>query len=398
MPAPERGGPAWRRIALLGGTHAVNDFYGSFLVSLLPFLIPALGLSLPMAGLLNAVHQMTSSVVQPVLGHLADRFGTRVFSVAGVAATGVGAASLGIAPSYLVLFGMVGVAGLGTAFFHPQSAAMVSSLSGRRRGTVMSAYITAGSAGFALGPMVVVGAATSWGLGATPVLAIPALLSALLLAVYAPRDWLGHPGDVLQPFWQIVRRHRSILVRLLGVAIFRSVTMFSWVAFVPLLFQGRGVPSSVWSGLLALFLFSGSAGGLVGGYLSDQVGSRKVIVSSLVITVPLLFWMIRAEGPGLWVVTGLAGATMAASFSTLTIKAQEMLPENVGMASGLVLGFAMGVGGLGTWPAGIMAESLGIFQTLSILAFLPLLAAPVAWMLPESSRGSHYIDKPGGTG
>ncbi len=376
-----------RRIALLCGSHIANDIYGNALVSLLPFLIPAWGLSLPMAGLLTATYQVTSSVVQPVLGHLADRFGTRFFSFAGTAAVAVGAGSLGIAPGFMALLPVVAVAGLGTASFHPQSAAMVNSLSGGRRGTVMSAYITAGNAGFALGPMIVVGVVTSLGLQATPLLAIPGLLSAILLALYAPRNWLRRPENGRPPLWQVISRKRPELSRLLGVASFRSLTMFCWMTFLPLLFQSRGYPSSVWAGLLTFFLLSGTAGGLFGGYLSDLVGRRLVIVWTLVIAVPLLLLMLHVDGASLWIVTGLAGAAMLASFSTLTIKAQEMMPENIGMASGLILGFGIGVGGLGTWPAGFLAERLGIFETLNMLAFLPLLAALVAWTLPKDVRG-----------
>ena len=159
------------------------------------------------------------------------------------------------------------------------------------------------------------------------------------------------------------------------------------MAFLPLLFQGRGYPASVWAGLLTVFLMSGTVGGLLGGYLSDRIGRRLVIVWSLIIAVPLLLLMIRAEGISLWIVTGMAGAAILTSFSVLTVKAQEMLPGNIGMASGLILGFGIGVGGLGAWPAGILAERLGIFETLNLLASLPVLAALVAWTLPTDVRG-----------
>lgn len=340
-----------------------------------------------MAGLLTATYQLTSSVVQPALGALADRFGTRVFSFAGTSMAAIGAASLGVAPGYVALLIMVALQGLGTASFHPQSAAMVSSLVSGRRGTVMSVYITAGNAGYALGPMIVVGVVTLWGLQATPLLAIPGLLSAILLALYAPRDWLRPPDRERLPLWQAISRKRLELSRLLVIATFRSVAMFSWMTFLPLLFQSRGYPPTVWAGLMTFLLLAGAVGGLLGGSFSDVVGRRLVIVWSLVLAVPLLFLTLRAEGIGLWIVVALAGAAMMASFSTLTIKAQEMLPGNVGMASGLILGFGMGVGGLGTWPAAFLAERLGIFDTLSMLAFLPLLAAMVAWNLPKEARG-----------
>lgn len=376
-----------RRFALLTASHFVNDIYGNSLASLLPFLIPVLGLSLPMAGLLVAAYQVTSSIIQPVLGHMADRNGTRVFSIVGTAAAAIGASSLGIAPGYTALLALVFLHGLGTAAFHPQSAAMVNSLFTSRRGMVMSAYLTAGNAGFALGPSIIVRLVTTLGLQATPLLAIPGLISSGMLALYAPRNWLNSSETERPPLWAVIASKRSDLTRLLGVATFRSVTMFSFMAFLPLLFQGRGYPASVWAGLLTFFLLSGTVGGLLGGYLSDRIGRRLVIVWSLIIAVPLLLLMIRAEGISQWVITGMAGAAILTSFSVLTVKAQEMLPGNIGMASGLILGFGMGVGGLGAWPAGILAERLGIFETLNLLAFLPVLAALVAWSLPTDVRG-----------
>ncbi|MDO8689261.1 MAG: MFS transporter, partial [Dehalococcoidia bacterium] len=143
-----------RRIGLLSASHFANDIYANCLVTLLPFLILSLSISLPMAGLLVATLQMTSSVVQPFLGHLADRSGTRFFSYVGTAAVAIGMSCLAVAPSYGFLFFLLAMAGLGTACFHPQSAAMVNALSGGRRGMTMSFYITAGNAGYALGPVI----------------------------------------------------------------------------------------------------------------------------------------------------------------------------------------------------------------------------------------------------
>lgn len=385
-----------RRIGLLTASHFANDLYGNCLTSMLPFLIPSLGLSLPLAGLLVATHQMTSSVVQPLLGHIADRSGTRIFSFVGTAAVAIGMSLLGIAPVQSLLFVLVAVAGLGTASFHPQSAAMVNALSSGRRGMIMSTYITAGNAGFALGPIMVVAVVERFGLHGTPILAVPGLLSAILLARYAPTNWLRRPasGAARPSLKRVVIGQWSLLTRLLGVATLRAITTISLVTFLPLLLKSRGYPDQVWAALLTLFLLSGTIGGLLGGYLSDIVGRRWVIVGSLLVSVPFVLGMLRVEGIALWALTILAGSAILGAFSVLTIQAQEMLPENVGMASGLMLGFSMGIGGLAMGPLSVLAEGIGIPQTLDLLALLPLVAGLLAVTLVDRTKISGALTHP----
>ncbi len=134
--------------------HAVNDSYSYALQTILPAIIPTLGLTLGMAGGLVSVWQLTSSLVQPIVGHLADRSGLRWPAWAGIVLSGTAAALLGQAPSYLALVGLLIVGGIGTAIFHPVSAAMTIGLApARARGRWMGLYVTAGNYGLALGPL-----------------------------------------------------------------------------------------------------------------------------------------------------------------------------------------------------------------------------------------------------
>src|SRR5436305_12120237 len=87
----------------LSAAHLVNDSYVYFLPTLLPLLIPALGISLTAAGVAVGLYQMVSSLAQPILGHLADRYPLRWLAWAGLVATAVGAAGIGIAPNYWAL-------------------------------------------------------------------------------------------------------------------------------------------------------------------------------------------------------------------------------------------------------------------------------------------------------
>lgn len=142
----------------------------------------------------------------------------------------------------------------------------------------------------------------------------------------------------------------------------------------------------VTASIVTVLLLAGSLGGLLGGYLSDLVGRRKVIVVSFLLAAPFSFLLINSGGIWLWLAAGLAGATLLGSFSVLTIQAQELMPENVGMASGLMLGFAIGVGGISVGAASPLAERIGVGNTLNLMVLFPILSALIAMSLKDKPR------------
>src|SRR6185295_10905476 len=131
----------------LAASHLINDSYVFFLPTLLPLVIPSLGISLTEAGLAVGLYQVTSSVAQPALGHLADRYPLRWLAWLGLVATAIGAAGIGVVTNYWALVLLLIVGALGTSAFHPVATATISDISGARRGQMMSMYITAGNVG-----------------------------------------------------------------------------------------------------------------------------------------------------------------------------------------------------------------------------------------------------------
>src|SRR5215207_669841 len=87
--------PDTRRIAVMTLAHFINDSYGNYIAVLLPLLIVKLEFGLALAGLLGTCYQITSSIVQPALGYVADRLATRIISVLGTMAAATGAALMG---------------------------------------------------------------------------------------------------------------------------------------------------------------------------------------------------------------------------------------------------------------------------------------------------------------
>jgi FSR family fosmidomycin resistance protein-like MFS transporter len=378
--------PDTRRIAVMTLAHFVNDSYGNYIAVLLPLLIVKLEFSLSLAGVLVAAYTITSSIVQPALGYVADRLATRVISVVGTMAAAVGASLLGLAPHYIFLVMLAVVSGLGTAAYHPQAAAMVVNVAGRRRATMMSLYLMGGNLGFAVGPTLAVWVVNNLGWRGMPLLAIPGLAMGAVVYVAAPRNWSPNAGRGGPSLLQVIKQNRQILGRLLGVVGVRSWGHMGLMAFLPIfLVTTKGFNESRAAVLVTVLLFTGAFGGVIGGWIADSrwVSRRTVIVVSLLAAGVFALAMLQSNGPLIWVFAVLTGLTLLGSFSVLTVKGQEVLPNNVGLASGFMLGLTIGLGGLGTLPLGFLADQIGLSTVIHLTVILPPIAALLALRLPD---------------
>lgn len=370
-----RGG----RLAVLSLAHMFNDWYMNFIQTLLPFFVAA-GMGVSRGAFLVSAFTTTSSILQPVFGYLADRRGQRWIVYVGTVWMAVLLGLLGVTESYPLLVGLALLSGLGTAAFHPQAAAMVGVLAGARKGWHLSVFAAAGNVGWALTPLLAVPVVKALGLSATPLLIIPGVLVAALLWFAAPRIPAA-PAAAAEPFLPALRAAWPELTKIVLVVSLRSLAYFGLIAFLPLFLQARGV-SLLHSGrLLFLMLFAGAAGGMLGGSLSDRVGRKAVTVVSLALSTPLFLLFRTTEGPLAVILLCLAGAALLASFSVTVALAQELISRNAAIASGLTLGFGIGVGGLGVGLVGMYIERAGVEAAITLLAWCPLAAGVLGLLL-----------------
>jgi FSR family fosmidomycin resistance protein-like MFS transporter len=343
------------------------------------------GLSYFQVGLMMMVLNLTSSVIQPIFGIISDRFRTGWFVSAGILWTAVAMGLVGWSPNYSSALCLVGLAGLGTAAFHPRAMMAVYLVSGLKRGLGAAIFSTGGNLGFALGP--VIGSLLVIGIGLHATLwLIPAGVVLFLIIRCYPGDFLrretrkagataaaGAPYTIGIPWISLV-------------AVCLIVTLRSWVymssiTYLPMLFQSRGIRLSSGSLILTLFLACGAAAGLYGGHLSDRIGRKSVIVVSSLLYPLLAALMLLAKGSWIWILAGAAGAALLTSFSVTIVLTQELLPRQLGLASGLILGLGFGTGGLGTALSGYLADNFGLYQTFWLLAFAPLASAALTALI-----------------
>jgi len=366
--------------------HTVVDACQNILPVLLPLLQKQFDLSYAQIGLAVALLTISSSMIQPVFGWISDRWNTQWFIPAGIVWTGVLMGLVGLAPSYGALATVLTLTGLGTAAFHPVASMAAAYASGAQRGLGMSFFSAGGNLGFAIGPILMTWLLGWFDLRGTLFLGVMALAAATLIHVF--RDQIEVPAGVgtrrQSPAGGQVPRAR--LAALCGLIALRSWGSSGLVIFIPLYLVQQGMALPLTGRALFVFLFFGAFGGMLGGHLSDRVGRQQVIAGSLLCFPGLMAAALLATGGARWFLLALAGMALLASFSVTVVFAQELLPRHVGLASGLTFGLSFGMGGLGVWISGVVADLLGLAASVWILVLLPGLGGMVALGL-RSRRG-----------
>ncbi len=363
----------------MAAAHMMVDGYGNVLAPLLPLLIPKLKLTLASAGTLTMLFQIAASVAQVGFGHLADRWRPRLLVMAGPVVSVAVLSLIGLADSFLSCAVILVVGGLGCAAFHPPAAALAYRLGGGSPGLSMSVYITGGSLGFALGPLMFAPFAGRFGLPWTPVLALPGLVVvALFLLRVPPLEIHAAAGGGLGA----LKPYAKPLSLLYTIVVLRTLTSLAFATFVPVMLTRRGLSVAEAGAAVALYLFGSGVGGFAGGPLADRYGPRRVIAWSLVAASPVLFVAPFLTGWAFPVVLAIGGLFLQSTLPVNVTFGQALAPVSAATVSSLMMGFAWGTGGLTVPLVGYVADRAGIEATLVGLSLLPLAAAACALPLP----------------
>lgn len=382
--APRNGRLALGGAALTGFValaHGVNDVFTSMLTALLPSLQLRFGLGEATLALLVATFTFGSSLPQPLLGALSDRLSPRIMAAAGLGLSAIVLSLIGVAGSTPLLFLLILVGGLGSAALHPAGSLLMRHADERRAERAAGFFAAAGMVGFALGPIAILAIVARFGLDATVWLMVPGLaLAAATLVLVSDRQ---------RPHAAKPRFDRRLLAGPIGyltlAGALSHLPFLGFLSAAPLwLVNARGfAPDAAMIGwTLALFSLASAVGAASGGWLGARLGRASVSAGSMLLSLIPLF-AIFALDPGSTAYLAAVIAAGALSYMALPLlvaSAQDLAPQAIAAASGMVIGLSAGLAGLLYVAAGWLQEAIGLEAAMSAtyVAMLPAAALTFA--------------------
>ena len=382
------------RLATLMVGHFTVDSYAGIIPVLYPLLIGRFRLTLATVGLVSLAYSGMAAISQPLFGLLADRFGTRFTGLA-LAWTAITFAIVGFISSFPLLLGLALLSGLGSGAFHPLGALDVRALLPTWRQSLgMSIYVTAGTVGLAMGPLIGVVVFGLYGLHGTGLLVVLGAITGGYLL------WRLRDAKPVQ------RRRNSgspnapsrvpvlALAAVIGVMMSRSCTVSVFQAFTPTWYREMGYGPGFY-GPLATTLVLASAVGTVGaGSLADRFGRRAMILTTLVLSLPAIALYTLYPGPWAFLTAILIGFLAASTAPLLLLMAQQLMADRAGLASGLVMGLGFVTGAVGIPINGAIADAIGLQKSLMTHLVLVTLTLGIAWFLPREHEIELYTAQP----
>ncbi|KYD21968.1 MFS transporter [Caldibacillus debilis] len=379
--------------------HLINDTAQSVVPALFPILQDTLHLSYFQIGLMTFMLNMTSSVMQPVFGYIADKRPAPFFLPAGMLMSTAGLAGLALAQNYALLLLAVLLIGLGSALFHPEGSRVAYMAAGSRRGLSQSIYQVGGNLGQALFPLFTYYLFVPFGQRAALLFTLLTCLGMavlfhvskwyqLRLRQMPPAKKTGEKGKTKN--FRLEKKVKAALILLVLFVFARSwyhAGISNFYQFY--LIHDYGLTVKEAQVYLLVFMISGVLGTFFGGPLADRFGRKNILAFSMLGAAP--FAVLLPYLPLFLVIPffAMTGFIIMSSFSVAVVYAQELIPNQVGVASGLIVGLAFGMGAIGSVLLGSLADFTSIRTVMILCSFLPAVGT-LALALPDDEAVKQF--------
>ncbi len=375
-----------KALAILSAAHLVTDINQGALPALLPYFKEALNLSYTTAGVILLSANLTSSIIQPAFGYLSDRQPIRWFLPLTPLIACLGMSITGFTPNYTLLLFSVIISGFGVASFHPEGFKTAHFFTGVKKATGMSIFAVGGNLGIALGPVWALTLVASFGIKGTLAMIVPGILIAVIL--FLNMSMINTPVDFAlkkaknETKIPLTKNQKISFLLLVSVATVRAWTQLGMATYIPFYYINYLKGNPLYAGkLVSTFLMAGALGTLIGAPLADRWGHKKFLLTTLILSFPFLLLFYYSSGFMTFIFLGISGMILISSFALTTVMAQILLPQHLGMASGIMVGFTISAGGIGVTLLGTVADIWGVPVAMKAIFVMPLIAFSIGLLV-----------------
>jgi MFS transporter, FSR family, fosmidomycin resistance protein len=357
------------RVITISASHFIHDIYTSFLAPALPLLIEKLSISYGLAGLL-AVIQRLSSILNPLVGIIADRPIMKYMVILSPAITAISMSLIGVAPGYIFLAIILFVSGLSSTMWHIPTPVLVKNLSGKRTGKGMSYYMLGGELARTVGPLVILGVIELWGLEGTWKMMPLGIAASIVLHFNFRRANLKNAQRTKSEgsYWLILKKFMPAFILTGGYTLFQAGMKASLTFYLPTYLTDGQDQSLVFADIsLAILQLAGAAGAYFAGTLSDKLGRTRTLMIISIAT-PLLMLLFMSLD-GYWVIPVLIplGFFLFAPISVMLAMVQDLNTAKKAFVNSIYMFINFFISSLIIPMVGVLTDKFG-FET-SFLVF-----------------------------
>jgi MFS transporter, FSR family, fosmidomycin resistance protein len=381
-------GPTFSVLIAASICHFLNDLMQSVFTATYPVFKAGFGLTFGQIGLLTLTYQMCASIFQPLIGFYTDSKPQPYSLPLAMAFSLAGLLTLSMAPTYALLLLGGAVLGVGSSIFHPETSRVARLAAGTSHGLAQSIFQVGGNLGSSIGPLLVAFIVLPRGLITLSWFAFAALTAMIILTGISL--WYAKNGHA-KPRVKIANREGALSQRKIsGVMVVLTLLMLSKYFYLAsfnsyyIFYLVQNFSVSTKDAQVCLFAFLGAVavGTFVGGPIGDRIGRKNVIWGSILGVLPFTLALPYAGLPLTIALSIIIGFVLASAFSAIVVYAQSLMPDRIGMISGVFFGLSFGLGGLGAALLGRLADWTSIVFVYKVCSFLPLMGL-LAALLPD---------------
>jgi FSR family fosmidomycin resistance protein-like MFS transporter len=399
-PADAPARKSFKEVWLITIGHSLTHWYPATFYLLLPLIGNELGLSYLQIGSILTTQAFAGAISNIPGGLFVDSVGRKGLLMA-VSLFWIGAPYLlmGFTHDYWLLLTCAALVGIGNNLWHPTAIPLLAQRYPDRKGFVVSIHGMGGNVGDALAPLVAGAllAVLTWR-EVVIINVVPGIVMAVVLLVLlgrtlsaTPAPTLPAPKRTLADTWRDFRPllANRTLIFLCATSVFRSMTHGGLLTFLPIYLATDMGYSPFWIGAcMAALQTAGFIACPIAGHLSDKMGRRQIVMSSMAMTAVIIAAMIVAGGTGAFVFfIAFLGFFFFSIRAVLQAWLLDATPPNMGGSSIGVL-FAIQAFGSGIGPivCGLIADRYGLITTFYFLVGTIIVANLLIFFTPVVER------------